>query len=214
MLFVLKESTGTERCTAAEDAAPLSATCPAAAEVAAPLSATCPPPCSPPDAAPPAQVPPRDHQSIQRQILEGQACLLRPMEFFISWGGLPTLAFAGFPTPLLTLKAREPPQPCLQPLGGCGHATDCRHLKRGLAYSAGEAGRAPDRSREPWQQVAQVISGGAEGWQSPDARSTGAPAPHMQAGPSFSSLPCTVHMCPRPCPLPGPFQLLTGVPAP
>ena len=106
MLFVLKESTGTERCTAAEDAAPLSATCPAAAEVAAPLSATCPPPCSPPDAAPPAQVPPRDHQSIQRQILEGQACLLRPMEFFISWGGLPTLAFAGFPTPLLTLKAR------------------------------------------------------------------------------------------------------------
>lgn len=43
---------------------------------------------------------------VERLISDSSACVLRPIEFFVAWSGVVTLAFSGFPQPLLSIKEK------------------------------------------------------------------------------------------------------------
>ncbi len=66
-------------------------------------STTAEPAPAPVDAAAPPALSTSSTQ-LDYLIANTQMCMLRPFSFFVSWQGVLTLAYRGFPAPLVTLK--------------------------------------------------------------------------------------------------------------
>jgi hypothetical protein len=82
------------------------------------MSTTLAPAAADTPAAPGAAAAPQQQQQQQQQLAgetqlaylcrNTQACVLRPYCFFVSWQGVLTLAYRGFPAPLAALKQAVP----------------------------------------------------------------------------------------------------------